>query len=109
MGRRGPARCRKCRTPIAFFRSPFTDSPRAFELQPVDATHPLAGVKAFPVHNGVKAYRPHHLAELIQVRQHCSDEDAMAEVRDMPWHLLHEHPADNDDGDTTTAKENHRP
>lgn len=90
MGRRGPARCNACSAPVVFFRSPFTGKTRTFEAKPVEPSHPLAGVKAFPVLGGSAAYRPAHLAEVLQVQRMCSDAEAAAEVQDMPWHLLHE-------------------
>lgn len=100
-------RCRSCQAPVVFFRSPFTRNVRTFDPDPVDGTHVLAGVRAFPV-TGVKAHRPAHLAEQIQVQRHCTDEQAMDEVRDMPWHLLHECPPDpthDPAPSTTTVKE----
>lgn len=100
MGRRGPARCNGCGAHVVFFRSPFTGKTRTFEATPVEPSHPLAGVKAFPVLGGTAAYRPAHLAEMLQVQRMCSDAEAADEVRDMPWHLIHEcHPADVDGGD----------
>lgn len=93
MSPRRQARCRSCDAPIVFFRSPFTANVRTFDRTPVDADHPLAGVKAFPVLGGTAAYRPAHLAEMLQVQRMCSDEAAYAEVRDMAWFLLHECPA----------------
>ena len=89
MGKRGPAKCRGCHAPVVFFRSPFTPNLRTFDPTPVTGVHPLAGVKAFPV-QGRAAYKPPHLAELLQVQRSCSDTDAAAEVQDMTWHLLHE-------------------
>ena len=90
MGRRGPARCNSCGDHVVFFRSPFTSKPRTFDAKPVEPSHPLAGVKAFPVLGGTAAYRPAHLAELLQVQRMCSDAEAADEVQDMPWHLIHE-------------------
>lgn len=101
MGRRGPARCNTCSAHIVFFRSPFTGKRRTFDPAPVTGLHPLAGVKAFPVLGGTAAYRPAHLAEMLQVQRMCSDAEAADEVQDMPWHLIHECPADDaaTDGD----------
>lgn len=90
MGRRGPARCNTCSAPVVFFRSPFTGKQRTFDPAPVEPSHPLAGVKAFPILGGTAAYRPAHLAEMLQVQRMCSDAEAAAEVQDMPWHLVHE-------------------
>ncbi|WP_181312492.1 hypothetical protein [Nocardioides campestrisoli] len=77
-----------------FFRSPFTSQVRTFDPKPVDSSHPLAGVTAFPVLGGTAAYRPAALADHLQVQRGCSLPEASAEVLDMPWHLLHECPPD---------------
>lgn len=90
MARRGPARCKDCRAHVVFYRSPFTGKVRTFEAKPVEPSHPLAGVKAFPVLGGTAAYRPAHLAEMLQVQRMCSDAEAADEVRDMPWYLIHD-------------------
>ena len=92
MGRRGPARCNTCKAPVVFYRSPFTGKVRTFEAKPVEPSHPLAGVKAFPVLGGTAAYKPAELVELLQVQRQCSDAEASNEVRDMPWHLIHDCP-----------------
>jgi hypothetical protein len=96
MGRRGPARCNGCHAPVVFFRSPFTGRPRTFEAKPVEPSHPLAGVKAFPVLGGTAAYKPAELAELLQVQRQCSDAEASNEVRDMPWFRFHECPTEDE-------------
>lgn len=90
MARRGPARCNTCTAHVVFFRSPFTGKVRTFDAKPVEPSHPLAGVKAFPVLGGTAAYKPADLVELLQVQRQTSDADAAAEVQDMPWHVIHE-------------------
>lgn len=90
MGRRGPARCNGCRAHVVFYRSPFTGKVRTFEAKPVEPSHPLAGVKAFPVLGGTAAYKPADLVEHLMVQRQCSEVEAADEVRDVPWHLLHE-------------------
>lgn len=90
MSPRREPRCRDCQQPIVFFRSPFTGNVRTFDPIPVEPSHPLAGVKAFPVLGGTAAYRPGHLAELLQVQRHCSDTEAADEVQDLPWHVIHD-------------------
>lgn len=97
MGRRGPARCNTCSAAVVFFRSPFTGKPRTFEAKPVEPSHPLAGVKAFPILGGTAAYKPADLVEHLQVQRQCSDLEAAAEVQDMPWHLIHECPTEGGD------------
>ena len=92
MGRRGPARCNTCKAPVVFYRSPFTGRPRTFEAKPVEPSHPLAGVKAFPVLGGTHAYRPAAVMEVLQLQNQCSDAEAAAEVQDLPWFLIHECP-----------------
>lgn len=89
MTRKAP-RCRVCQQPVTFFRSPFTGNVRTFDPVPVDESHPLAGVKAFPVLGGTAAYRPGELTELLQVQREVTASEAADEVRDMPWHLIHE-------------------
>ncbi|SDC45232.1 hypothetical protein [Nocardioides lianchengensis] len=100
---RGPAKCRTCRRPVVFLRSPFTGNVRTFDPTPVDGHHPLA-VNAFPV-MGRTAYKVVDLVELIQVQRQCSDVEADAEVRDMPWHVPHECTTPS----TTDTKENPAP
>jgi hypothetical protein len=75
-----------------FYRSPFTGNVRTFDPTPVEPSHPLAGVKAFPVLGGTAAYRPGDLVELLQVQREATETEAADEVRDMPWHLFHECP-----------------
>lgn len=100
MGRRGPVRCNGCGAHVVFFGSPFTGKRRTFDPTSVDDTHPLAGVKAFPVLGGTRAYKQADLVELLQVQRRCSDVEAADEVRDMPWHVVHEcPPADHDGSD----------
>lgn len=79
---------------MLFLRSPFTTNVRTFDTTPVEPSHPLAGVKAFPVLGGTAAYKPADLVDLFQVQRQCSDADAAREVQDVPWHLLHECPAE---------------
>jgi hypothetical protein len=79
---------------VAFFRSPFTGNVRTFDPKPVEPSHPLAGVKAFPVLGGTHAYRPVDLVEVLQLRDEISESEAADEIRDMPWHLFHECPPD---------------
>lgn len=95
--RRGPTRCRTCRQPVVFFRSPFAGNPCPFEPTPVEPSHPLAGVKAFPVLGGTHAYRPGDLTDLLQVQREVTQTEAADEVRDMPWHLIHECHTDQKD------------
>ena len=90
---RGP-KCRGCEAPIVFLRSPYTKNPRPFDPKPVDASHPLAGVRAFPV-LGPNAYLPADLAEHLQVQRQTTLTAAQDEVRDLPWHLTHECPPDS--------------
>lgn len=97
---RRPARCRTCHRPVAFFRSPFTNQVRTFDPADVGPRHPLAGVRAFPVLGGTAAYKPADLTEVLMVQRHATATEAAEEVRDMPWHLLHQCP------NTTTTKEN---
>ena len=75
--------------PIAFFFSPFTGSLRTFDPKPVEPSHPLAGVKAFPVLSR-RAFRPADLVDHLQVLRECSTSDAQDEIQDLPWHLIHE-------------------
>lgn len=86
---RRPTLCKRdeCGAEIAFFRSPFTGNVRAFAARPLDGRDPGAG--AYPV-LGRTAYLFPVLVELIQVQRECSDVEAEAEVRDMPWHALHD-------------------
>lgn len=93
-------RCRFCQGPVEFYASPFTGKPRKFDAAPIDGHHPHA-VKAFPVLSG-RAYRFHELAAVIQVQRECSDTEAEAEVRDMPWHTPHDCP--NTPLNTTTGE-----
>ena len=95
------SRCRTCREEIDFFRSPFTGNVRAFDIAPVDPTHPLAGVRAFPV-LGRAAYKQADLVEVVQVQRGCSDVEAADEIRDMPWHLLHDCTTSTDDAQPAT-------
>ena len=106
MGRR-VARCRRdgCDAEIAFFRSPFTGNVRAFDARPVDGRDPRT-TTAFPV-MGRQAYKFPDLVELVQVQRQCTDVEAEAEVRDMPWHTLHDCATDSDT--TTTEEENTHP
>lgn len=95
--RRGAARCRSCKAPVLFLRSPFTSNVRTFDPTPVEPSHPLAGVKAFPVLGGTAAYKPTDLADLFQVQRQCSSADAAAEVQDVPWFRLHECQTEDDE------------
>lgn len=95
-GRRGPARCRGCDAPVIFLFSPFTSSLRTFDPTPVEPSHPLAGVKAFPVLSR-RAFRPADLVEHLQVLRECTSSEARDEIQDLPWHLIHECPIDPKD------------
>lgn len=80
-------RCHTCKERITFFGSPFTGNTRAFDPTPVDPrTYP--GV-AYPVMSG-RAYRFLDLVEVTQVRLELSSDEAEQQVRDMPWHVLHQ-------------------
>lgn len=81
---------------MVFIFSPFTAALRTFDPTPVGPSHPLAGVRAFPVLSR-KAYRPAELAELLQVQRETSLVDAQDEIQDLPWHLTHECPPDTKD------------
>ena len=94
--RRG-AKCRDCDAPIVFFRAPNSPKTCPFDPTPVEPSHPLAGIKAFPVLGGSAAYRPAHLAELLQVQRQSTIAAAEAEVQDLPWHLIHTCPHDQKD------------
>ncbi len=94
-----PARCHGCKVPVVFFRSPFTGNLRTFDPKPVDGHHALA-VKAFPV-MGRTAYKFSPLVELIQIQRECSEPEAEDEVRDMPWHFIHDCTTDATTGGTT--------
>lgn len=74
-----------------FYRSPFTGNLRTWEAKPVEPSHPLAGVKAFPILSRT-AYRPSDLADHLQVLRETTRAEAEQEVQDIPWHLLHECP-----------------
>lgn len=78
---------------MIFLFSPFTAALRTFDPRPVEPSHPLAGVKAFPVLSK-RAYRPSELVELLQVQRECTAADAQDEIQDLPWHLIHECPTD---------------
>lgn len=82
--------CNGCGARIVFFKAPSSPKLCPFDPTPVTAAHPLAGVRAFPVLGGAKAYRPSHLTELLQVQRSCTDAAAAEEVRDLPWHLIHD-------------------
>lgn len=99
------ARCRTCKDPVAFFRSPYTGNVRTFDPNPVDGRDPLA-VKAFPV-LGRAAYKFSALVELIQVQRECSDAEAEDEVRDMPWHFLHDCTTGDTHRSTDTKEKTH--
>jgi len=94
---RGPALCRNCRAPIAFFRSPFTDGVRIFNAKPVDMRGQLAEV-AYPV-LGRQAYRLRDVVDQLMVMRQCSHGEAEEEARDLPWHTLHACPIDQDHTD----------
>ncbi len=82
------SRCKRdgCGAEIVFFRSPYTGNLRAFDARPLDGRDP--GMDAFPV-LGRTAYKFPVLVELIQVQRQGADVEAEREVRDMPWHALH--------------------
>lgn len=96
MTRKTP-RCRGCQQPVVFFRSPFAGNPCPFDPTPVEPSHPLAGVKAFPVLGGTQAYRSGDLAAVIQTRDEITQSAAEAEVQDMPWFLIHTCPTNSKD------------
>lgn len=108
MPNRAPARCRRtgCGAEIAFFRSPFTGNVRAFDAKPIDGRNPTPD--AYPIYSRT-AYKFAVLVELIQVQRQCSDVEAEAEVRDMPWHTIHDctglPPASTTDPDHEPEKE----
>lgn len=83
------ARCNRCQAPVVFFRSPFTSKPRTFDPRPVEPSHALAGVRAFPVLGGTQAYQVDKLVELLQVQRSCTLHEAEVEVWDMDWFMLH--------------------
>jgi hypothetical protein len=87
---RGGPKCRDCGAPIVFFGAPSSPKQCPFDPAPVAPSHPLAGVRAFPVLGGRKAYRPAHLAEVLQVQRMSTISAAQDEVQDLPWHLIHE-------------------
>lgn len=88
MGHR-TTRCKSegCDQELAFYRSPFTGNLRAFDARPVDGRNPVPG--SYPV-LGRTAYKFPVLVELIQVQRECTDVEAESEVRDMPWHTIHD-------------------
>lgn len=92
-GPRGPARCRDCRAPIAFYGSPFTGARRAFDARPVDPRQ-LGQLPqpAFPVENGSRAWRLEQLVEELMVRHGVGHAEALDEAHAMPWHTLHSCP-----------------
>lgn len=73
---------------------------RTFDPKPVDGRHPSA-VTAFPV-MGRTAYKRTDLVDVIQLQRECSDVEAADEVRDMPWHFIH-------DCTTTSTTEGNNP
>lgn len=81
------AKCRGCRAPIVFFKHHSSPKFAPFDAKPLDGHHPNLA-NAYPV-QGTSAYRPTHLAEQFQVQRACSDAQALAEVRDVPWYRLH--------------------
>lgn len=88
--RRGPARCRHCQAPVAWFRSPFgTGRPRMFDPNQVSPGHPLAGVEVFPVLNGTSAWKSTPLARWLHTRNGGTFHEAVEQVQAMPWHRLH--------------------
>lgn len=89
MSRREPARCRACRRPVVFFRSPFTTGVRTFEPDPVTTSHPGAGVIAFPVLGGTAAFKRSDLRRRLITQRGCSPKEADEEINDMPWHKFH--------------------
>ena len=93
-----------CGAEIAFFRSPFTGNLRAFNARPVDGRNPGPG--AYPV-MGRSAYKFPVLVELIQVQRECTDVEAETEVRDMPWHTLHDCSSSSPHRDTHEKETTH--
>lgn len=93
---RGPIRCHTCGAPLVFFKHPNSPKKAPFDATPIDGHHPNTA-KAYPV-MGASAYRPTHLAEQLQVQRACTNVEAMAEVRDMPWHHIHSCPPVDPEG-----------
>jgi hypothetical protein len=86
--RRGPAQCRNCRAPIAFFLSPFmTGQVRAFNPYPVDP-RVQSGAASYPV-LGRQAYRLPDLVDQLMVLRQCSHSEAEEEAADLPRHTFH--------------------
>lgn len=83
----GPTRCRNCKAPVAFFRSPFTGNVRAFNPKPVDMRTQQVEA-AYPVWN-LRAYKLRDLVEDLLVARRCSHAEAEEEAHDLPWHTLH--------------------
>lgn len=92
---RGPARCRDCGAQLVFFKHHSSPKKAPFDITPIDGHH-LNLANAYPV-MGQSSYRPTHLAEQLQVQRHCSDEEAMAEVRDLQWFRIHQCPTTTPD------------
>ena len=84
---KGPPRCKDCGRPVAWFRWAHTGHWRTFEPAPVRVAGQHAA--AYPVEGGARAWLHRDLVEDLMVRRRCSESDAEAEARDMPWHALH--------------------
>jgi len=83
------ARCRSCGAPVVFFRSPFTSNVRTFDPEVLEASHPLTGVKVFPVL--VKAaMRPGDLVALLRERHGLTQIQAETEAAAHPHYRLHD-------------------
>lgn len=88
--RSGPPRCKDCRAPVIFFRSPFTGGWRPFEVKPIGAA--MHAGEAFPVENNVRAWRYRDLVEDLMVRLGISEPEAEEHAHAMPWHVPHNCP-----------------
>lgn len=94
--RQVPARCRNCKAPVVFFRSPFTSNVRAFNPKPVDMRTPLVDA-AYPV-LGRQAYKFADVVDELTALRRCSTAEAEEEAQDLPWHTLHACPIPTTEG-----------
>lgn len=92
---KGPPRCRDCDAPVEFFLSPYTGRWRTFNPKPVNLREGLHE-RAYPV-EGRRAWKYTELVEELMGRLGLAHAEAEAEVRDMPWHSLHDCPNRPDD------------
>ena len=86
--RRGPPRCKDCKAPIVFFRSPMTGNYRPFDPRPVDPNQQHVRPPC-PVENDRHAWPYRALIEDLMVRLGCSEPEAEEHARAMPWHMPH--------------------